>query len=163
MNLILQIKIFAALERDFLESILIFGLVVLAGFGIITINLLLMLKRKMDLAKAVRTKGRVVQIVSRGRSPRHIALWAPRVVFQTAQNESVDFVPSTGSAAPPYRVGDLVDVYYNPTNPNKAGLVYDTAGILFKVIFIVLGLMMIFGGAVGVFVNVMISGLAATG
>jgi hypothetical protein len=101
---------------------------------------------KKDLAICLRTMGKVIDIESSwGQKSR---IYSPKIAFQTNQNQMVVFVSPHGASINPYQTGQQVEVYYNPQNPNIAGIVGDSNEQISAVISIVVG---IFFTAIGSF------------
>ncbi len=48
------------------------------------------------------------------------SVYYPVLQFRTLANKTIDFKSSVGSNPPSYRVGDTVEIYYNPTDPYSA-------------------------------------------
>ena len=95
------------------------------------------LQRKRDLAISLKTIGKVVDIeTSWGQKSRS---YAPKVAFKTNQNQVMVFVSPHSSSFSPYKIGQQVEVYYNPQNPNIAGIVGDSNGQLAGVFGIIIG------------------------
>jgi hypothetical protein len=46
--------------------------------------------------------------------------YAPIVSFETTNNDVIKFISSTSSNPPSYKVGEIVNVLYIPSNPHKA-------------------------------------------
>lgn len=111
--------------------------------------------KKRDLAISLRANGQVVELVGRsGHKGRTI--YAPRVAFQTAQNQVVYFVSPSASSPSPYCVGHMVEVYYNPQNPNRAGIVNDSVGNFSNILYLTLGIFTMFGGVICSLIGLMI-------
>ena len=135
-------------EISFVEGIAIGIMIFIFGLIVVIANIWMIWQRKRDLATSLRAKGQVMELVGRsGNKGRTI--YAPRVAFQTAQNQMVYFVSPNASSPSPYRAGNIVEVYYNPQNPNKAGLVHDSVGNFLSFLYLTLGILMMLGGAMG--------------
>ncbi len=70
----------------------------------------------------VKAQGTVVDVVSRTQtqSGERKTFFYAVVEFRTADGEAIRFEDSTGSNPPAYRVGDAVEVLYDPQTPQSA-------------------------------------------
>ena len=70
--------------------------------------------------------------------------YAPVVRFQTKNGQSVSYESTYSSSPPAYDVGESVQVFYSPENPEKAAIKGE--GRVLRIIFtIVGGLIIVFG------------------
>ena len=89
-------------------------------------------RRKRRLKSSSFANGKVIDNWMRWRtnSPIHFV----EVSFLTEQNKEIRFVDSDGSAFSSYQKGDELKVYYDPNNPDSAGIVkfagYDSGSAL---------------------------------
>lgn len=74
------------------------------------------------VAASVHTSGTVIEVVSqtRTRGGEHRPLFYPVVEFKTPAGEVVRFQDRTGSNPPAHRVGETVEVLYDPARPEAA-------------------------------------------
>ena len=102
-----------------------------------------------DLANSLKTVGKVIDIeTSWGQKSRS---YSPKIAFKTNQNQIIVFVSPHSSSFNPYRIGHQVEVYYNPQNPNRAGIVGDSNGQLGSVFSTIIGIFIaIFGAGLAV-------------
>ncbi len=85
--------------------------------------------------------------------------YCPTVKYTTQAGEPIENDLNECSTPPAYNVGDSVEVYYNPQNPNEAilkGGVLSSIGTIFTVVFGILGALFCIGG-VGALVGVVIT------
>lgn len=129
---------------------------ILLVFGILMFSKALKTRSqsKKDLPVFLRTRGEVVAIDTIWR--RYIKRYSPQVAFKTNQNQVFYFTRRFHSRTNYYRVGQPGEVYYNPQNPNMAGIVGDRVGQLNRVICLVLGVLATFGGVIGGVVELLI-------
>jgi len=81
------------------------------------------LSSRSFFAKALEADGVVVgltEIIYEDNDDRESILYAPEVVFSTADGEEVTFTSGVGSSPPNYRIGQQVKVFYEPTEPQNA-------------------------------------------
>jgi len=70
--------------------------------------------------------------------------YAPLVRFKTQEGQSVSYESSFSSSPPAYELGESVQVFYSPENPEKA--VIEGEGRVLRLIFTIIGgLIIIFG------------------
>lgn len=75
------------------------------------------------IASASRTQGEVMRLLYVESSERHESgTWKPLVRFKAPAGEIIEFAPSSSSNPPAYKVGETVDVFYDPKNPQEARL-----------------------------------------
>jgi hypothetical protein len=70
--------------------------------------------------------------------------YKPNVRFQTEDGESVSFQSLYSSSPPAYDKGEKVQVLYIPDDPEKA--IIEDEGRWFRIIFMIVGGLVIFGG-----------------
>ncbi|MGC9041514.1 MAG: DUF3592 domain-containing protein, partial [Roseiflexus sp.] len=75
-----------------------------------------------QIATMVKAQGAVVEVISRTstRSGERKTLFYAVVEFRTANGETIRFEDTMGSNPPAYRVGDAVEVLYDPQTPQSA-------------------------------------------
>jgi hypothetical protein len=108
-------------------------LCLMVGFGILTlVGGVALVETQRFLAGAEGARGVVVDVVevvkrertgsgsSRGFTNR--TYFHPVVRFTTAREQVVQFQSDEGATRPAYRVGDTVEVLYDPANPRNARL-----------------------------------------
>ena len=88
------------------------------GIGLLIGALLIYQNTQNFLGTALTTKGIVTDLI-RSRSSDSYT-YKPLVEFETEEGLKVEFVSSTGSNPPSYSVGEVVDVLYQPSSPEKA-------------------------------------------
>jgi Protein of unknown function (DUF3592) len=92
-------------------------LFLLAGPGLLFLGYHLGRNTEAFLERALHTRGRVVQMV--GSHSSNSTTYAPVVEF-TASGREYTFKDSVSSNPPSHRVGDVVDVLYDPAHPADA-------------------------------------------
>ncbi|MGN8077925.1 DUF3592 domain-containing protein [Variovorax sp. 22077] len=76
------------------------------------------------IASASRTQGEVMRLLYVESSERHESggTWKPLVRFRAPSGEIIEFAPSSSSSPPAYKVGEKVDVFFDPNDPQDAML-----------------------------------------
>lgn len=75
------------------------------------------------IASASRTQGEVMRLLYVESSKRNESgTWKPLVRFKAPSGEIIEFAPSSSSSPPGYEVGETVDVFFDPQNPQDAML-----------------------------------------
>ncbi|WP_295980192.1 DUF3592 domain-containing protein [uncultured Variovorax sp.] len=75
------------------------------------------------IASASRTQGEVMRLLYVESSERdESGTWKPLVRFKAPSGEVVEFAPSSSSSPPAYKVGETVDVFFDPNDPQDAML-----------------------------------------
>ena len=92
------------------------------GLGILFLGLQWRTFTQNQITTMLTTAGRVVDVVSRTSTSggERKTYFYPVVEFRTANEEIVRFESSTGSNPSAYRVGDTVNVRYDPQTPQSA-------------------------------------------
>ena len=116
--------------------IILFGLVFYGiGFG-------LGYQQRSLIRQGVEAPGEVVSFVQSCDDDG--CTYAPVVRFQTQDGRNVSYESSFSSSPPAYDVGEIVQVFYSPENPEKAAIKGE--GRVLRVIFMIVGgLIIIFG------------------
>jgi len=116
--------------------ILLFGLIFYGiGFG-------LGYKQYSLERQGLQVQGKVVSFVQKCNDDG--CSYAPIVRFQTQDGRSVSYESYFSSSPPAYDVGESVQVFYSPENPEKAAIKGE--GQLFRIIFMLVGgVIIIFG------------------
>lgn len=102
---------------------LLSGVIVVAiGLGILWLGQLWRAHTHNQIATMVKAQGTVVEVVSRTQtqSGERKTFFYAVVEFRTADGEAIRFEDGTGSNPPAYRVGDAVEVLYDPQTPQSA-------------------------------------------
>lgn len=106
----------------------------------------------MDFKKfAVSTQGKVVGNVEAGHSKDNVIMYKSKIVFSDENKKEYTFYSSYSSNPPQDAVGDTLEVFYNPNNPQEARLDLSFLG---PIIIFFSGLFSIIIGFVIKFVNV---------
>jgi hypothetical protein len=125
------------------------GVIVMLGLGflIASVSSFRLFQRWRQLKKSLKAHGQVVEIV-KVYGGVHAGGWlfAPKVTFQTAQNQVCTFTSETATRPAQYSLGEIVELYYDPQNPQKAGLTGDSWDIWIYGGMIVVGLGTMFFG-----------------
>jgi len=75
------------------------------------------------IASASRTQGEVMRLLYVESSKRNESgTWKPLVRFTAPSGEIIEFAPSSSSSPPGYEVGEKVDVFFDPNDPQDAML-----------------------------------------
>lgn len=75
------------------------------------------------IASASRTQGEVMRLLYVESSKRNESgTWKPLVSFKAPSGEIIEFAPSSSSSPPSYEVGETVNVFFDPENPQDARL-----------------------------------------
>ncbi len=104
-------------------SAFVSGLIAVAiGLGVLYLGQLWRTHTQQQIATMVKAQGTVVEVVSRTklRDGERKTLFYPIVEFRTANDEAVRFEDAMGSNPATYRVGDTVEVLYDPQTPQSA-------------------------------------------
>lgn len=104
-------------------SAFVSGLIALAiGLGVLYLGQQWRTHTQQQIAAMVKTQGAVVEVVSRTklRDGERRTLFYPIVEFRTANGEAIRFENDAGSNPSAYRVGDTVEVLYDPQTPQSA-------------------------------------------
>jgi hypothetical protein len=78
------------------------------------------IRAKRFLSKAIKTNGRVVEMVGKGMADGGGVMLSPKIEFAAITGQTVQFTESWSSNGPDYKVGDEVVILYDPDNPSKA-------------------------------------------
>jgi hypothetical protein len=89
------------------------------GGGIVWFGLYIRGNMQATIATMIPAEGRVVALETRER-PGKQSTYRPIVEFVSETGQSVRFTDSTGSNPPAHRVGDTVEVLYDPATPEFA-------------------------------------------
>lgn len=104
-------------------SVFVGGLVAIAvGLVVLFLGYQWRISTEQRIATMVKAQGTVVEVVSRTQRSdgERKTFFYPTVEFRTAAGDVIRFEHSTGSNPPAYRVGDAVDILYNPQTPQDA-------------------------------------------
>lgn len=93
------------------------GVLMLVGAGLLYQN------TTKFIASASRAQGEVIDLLRVESSRRNSSdTWRPMVHFKLPSGEIVEFTPSSSSSPPAYDKGEIVGVFFNPSNPQDARL-----------------------------------------
>ena len=99
---------------------LVFGAV---GLVLCAIAWLLHHNTASFITSASRTQGEVMRLLYVESSKRNESgTWKPLVRFKAPSGEIIEFAPSSSSSPPAYEVGETVDVFFDPNDPQDAML-----------------------------------------
>lgn len=104
-------------------SAFVSGLIAVAiGLGILYLGQLWRAHTQNQITAMVKAQGTVIEVVSRTKtqSGESKTYFYPVVEFRTAEGAVVRFEDSTGSNPSAHRVGDAVEVLYDPQTPQSA-------------------------------------------
>ncbi len=135
------------------ETYLLIGGNAILIFAMITIGLISYIRTKRFLDNAIKTNGKVIELVYKGAGDGGGAMYSPKIEFTTATGQPVQFTERWSSNRPDYKVGDEAPLYYDPENPSKAKLA-QKKGMMFFVAYFVggLGILFLF---IGIIIGVM--------
>ncbi|MEN2487381.1 DUF3592 domain-containing protein [Flavobacterium sp. B11] len=88
------------------------------GAGLIAGAIYLYVDKQTFLAKAEIVQGTVVELVPK--RSKESTTYSPVVSFSTKAGQVITHHSSLSSSPPSYDVGEKVEVFYDPANPNKA-------------------------------------------
>ncbi|SCX68957.1 DUF3592 domain-containing protein [Variovorax sp. EL159] len=97
----------------------LFGLI---GIALLALCGVLLYQRVAFIASAQRVQGQVtdLQHVRSTNKNNTDGTWRPVVQFRLPSGAIIDFTTSSSSGSPGYEIGEKVDVFYQPSNPNNA-------------------------------------------
>lgn len=114
------------------------------GSAFFLVSVLFIIRRKLRMKTWTKTMGVVLDVkVSQGMrqemgTPRS-TLFRPKVRFQTAEGHVIDYEPQTSNSWSNYSIGQQVEVYYHPQQPEKAMFGASFGQWLRLIVFAVLG------------------------
>lgn len=115
----------------------------LLGGLLVLVGVFLFIRTKIFIGKALEVKGNVIQLVfSQGSEDG--GGYSPVYQFKTLEGQDIVIQDSLSSNPPGFRVGQEIQVLYDPENPRKARIKKWMNLYFMPVLFGVLGL--IFGG-----------------
>jgi len=118
-QLLSEEKILETRSKQRRQSLVAAAVLLVAGVGLITLSKHMVIKRQQFLASAQPTSGAVVSLHSSHSDGSTV--YYPEVEFKPPSVEAkVRFRHPAGSSHPSWRIGQEVNVLYNPTNPNDA-------------------------------------------
>jgi hypothetical protein len=97
----------------------IFGFI---GIALLTLCCVLLYNRLAFIASAQRVQGEVTDLQHLRSTNKNNTdgTWRPIVQFRAPSGALVDVTTSSSSSSPGYEIGDTVDVFVPPSNPEKA-------------------------------------------
>ena len=131
-------------------ALLLIGLVfILLGVAILIAGIVKAVQQSRQSAGWVKASGTVVGLVRRSFTAGSSGVYCPTVEFMTPAGQRVQFQSDFGTMPASHRVGQVVDVHYDPADANKAEVDSTTSrwfvpgcmgamGILFFVLGLVL-------------------------
>lgn len=118
-------------------------LIIGAGLFMIVISVISKITTANNLTKSVKTIGYIVDIIVESGPSMARSL---KVSFKTEKGQNVDFIYKYPIEVEPYQIGQAVEVYYIPENPQVAGLIAQDANDGHFIIGVGLGIgILIFG------------------
>ncbi|QNK67964.1 DUF3592 domain-containing protein [Variovorax sp. PAMC26660] len=98
---------------------LIFGFI---GIALLVLCGFLIYNRVAFIASAERVQGEVtdLQHVRSTNKNNTDGTWRPIVQFRAPSGALIDFTTSSSSGSPGYEIGETVDVFFQPSNPQDA-------------------------------------------
>ncbi|HRH43323.1 MAG TPA: DUF3592 domain-containing protein [Pyrinomonadaceae bacterium] len=103
---------------------LIGGGQLLLGTTFFAVSIFLIIRKILRMKKWAKTKGVVLDVkISQGTQQpmgtTRNTLFKPKVRFQTADGQVIDYEPKTSNNWSNYNVGQEIDVYYDPQQPSN--------------------------------------------
>ena len=126
-----------------LQMIAVMGLGLLAAAGVTYIQ------SAYFVSQARLTTGTVVSLFASADTDTNSIYYCPQVTFTTIAGQTIHFGADTCSAPASYQVGDLVNLYYDPQNPQNAKIKSFGAQYLLPLSFLVSGLPLAMLGSFG--------------
>ena len=130
-------------------ALLLIGLLfILLGTAVLISGVVTAIRQTRQSAHASKAKGTVVGLVRRGLNPGSAGVHCPVVEFVTATGQPVRFESEFGTMPASHRVGQVVDVRYDPMDVNKAEVDSVTTRWLVPGCMSAMGLFFLLGGTV---------------
>jgi len=101
-------------------------------------------ERRVQIAESVSAVGLIVEIVPNSVNGRQ--LYSPKVAFTTPHGQNVVFVSDYGSSSKTFQANQPIEVFYNPQNPQQAGIKADTSANLLYPLLMITGELVAIGG-----------------
>lgn len=90
----------------------------LIGAGLLAGAIYLYVDKQAFLEKAETTQGTVIEMIPK--RSKDSTTYSPVVSFTTKSGQTITYTSSTSSNPPSYDVGEKVEIFYDPANPNDA-------------------------------------------
>jgi hypothetical protein len=112
----------------------------MAAFGFLAGAVWTYFKQKSQMESRVATTGTVVELVLRSTSPGRTGIYCPVVEFNAPPGQTIRFTSDFGSRPAGHRVGQSVNVRYDPNDPQKAEIESGMTTWLVPLILVFMGL-----------------------
>lgn len=124
----------------------------LIGGLLLAIGVFLFVRTRMFISRAQEVKGTVVRMVWSGGGSEGGGGYSPVYQFRTMDGQTIVVTDSLSSNPPMFKEGQMIDVLYDPANPQKARIkkwmnLYFTSVLLggMGLIFGCVGVVLLFG------------------
>ena len=128
---------------------LILQMIALAGLGLLAAAGVTYTQSAYFVSHARLTTGTIVSLFASVDTDTNSTYYCPQIRFTTTTGKTINFGADTCSAPSPYHVGDLVNIYYDPQNPQNAQMKTFGAQYLLPLSFLVSGLPLALLGGFG--------------
>lgn len=128
---------------------LILQMITLVGLGLMAAAGVTYTQSAYFVSRARLTTGTVVSLFASVDTDTNSTYYCPQISFTTTTGQTVNFGADTCSAPPAYQVGDLVNLYYDPQNPQNARMKSFGAQYLLPLSYLVAGLPLVLLGVFG--------------
>lgn len=99
---------------------LVFNIFLVVGFLLFVITGIFCYDIKKFEETAVKTSGRVVDLLEKRRSGNRSATYSPVVIYEDDRGMQHRYIPSFSSNPPAYDIGESIEIHYDPRNPGDA-------------------------------------------
>lgn len=138
-------------------ALLLIGvLFVLIGIAILIGGAVAAVKQVRKSGRGVEATGTVVDLVKRVFNPGSAGVYCPVVDFTTASGQPVRFESQFGSVPAGHRVGESIEVRYDPADPQKAEVDSTTVNWFVPGCTIGMGLLFLVMGLVFVVIGIVV-------
>ncbi len=101
-------------------------------------------QRRKQIAGSVPAVGFVVELVPTSINGRRF--YNPKVAFTTNQGYNVVFVSDYGASWKTFQINQQIEIFYNPQNPQQAGIKSDPSANLLSLALLIIGGAVTVGG-----------------
>jgi len=105
------------------------------------------------VSRAQETTGTIVALVLSTDPDNNANFYCPEVSYVTQSGQTVHFDANVCSTASTYKVGDELELYYNPANPQEAQIKSFGAQYLVAASLVISGLPISLAGLLGMFLQ----------
>lgn len=111
-------------------------------------------ERRRQIAGSVSAVGLVVEIVPTSVNGRR--LYSPKIAFTTHHGQNVVFVSDYGASWKTFQINQSIEIFYNPQNPQQAGIKADPSANLLAPLLMIIGGVAAVGGLVFAVIEVFV-------